>query len=250
MPDQGPDSGERRMARPRGRAMTFWFEPVRIGPVTAPNRFYQVPHCNGMGHVRPQSMAAMRGMKAEGGWGWSAPNNATSPRNPKSRANVEVQLWDAHDIPTLALMTDAVHAHGSLAGVELCHGGILNPNRLSRVAPISVMHNPVVVSDPVQARAMDKEDIRDLRRWHREAAINAKKAGFDIVYAYAGHDLSTLQHFMLPRYNQRTDEYGGSLENRVRLTREVIEEMKGGGSATPAPSLSASPSRSSWARTA
>ena len=45
------------------------FEPLQIGPVTAPNRFYQVPHCNGMGHLRPQSLAAMRGVKAEGGWG-------------------------------------------------------------------------------------------------------------------------------------------------------------------------------------
>ena len=44
------------------------FEPVKIGPVTARNRFYQVPHCNGMGHLRPQAEAAMRGMKAEGGW--------------------------------------------------------------------------------------------------------------------------------------------------------------------------------------
>jgi len=48
------------------------FETVRIGPVTAPNRFYQVPHCNGFGYRMPQGLAAMRGIKAEGGWGWSA----------------------------------------------------------------------------------------------------------------------------------------------------------------------------------
>ena len=45
------------------------FEPVRIGPKVAPNRFYQVPHCNGLGHLRPAALAAMRGIKAEGGWG-------------------------------------------------------------------------------------------------------------------------------------------------------------------------------------
>ncbi len=45
------------------------FEPVRIGPVVAPNRFYQVPHCNGMGYRMPRALAAMRGIKAEGGWG-------------------------------------------------------------------------------------------------------------------------------------------------------------------------------------
>ena len=48
------------------------FEPVKIGPVTTPNRFYQVPHCNGMGRVFPDSMIAMRGMKAAGGWGNAA----------------------------------------------------------------------------------------------------------------------------------------------------------------------------------
>ena len=45
------------------------FEPIRIGPVTAPNRFYQVPHCTGMGYLRPAGLAEMRGIKAEGGWG-------------------------------------------------------------------------------------------------------------------------------------------------------------------------------------
>ncbi|MGY9012998.1 MAG: hypothetical protein ACKVLN_12615 [Rhodobacterales bacterium] len=45
------------------------FEPVKIGPVTAPNSFYQVPHCNGIGHQFPSSVAEMRGIKAEGGWG-------------------------------------------------------------------------------------------------------------------------------------------------------------------------------------
>ncbi|MCP4982108.1 MAG: NAD(P)-binding protein, partial [Gammaproteobacteria bacterium] len=58
------------------------------------------------------------------------------------------------------------------------------------------------------------------------AARNAKMAGFDIVYAYAGHKMSLLHHFLLPQYNQRSDEYGGSIENRVRLIREVLEEMR------------------------
>ncbi|MFN4204734.1 MAG: NADH:flavin oxidoreductase, partial [Tabrizicola sp.] len=77
-----------------------------------------------------------------------------------------------------------------------------------------------------QARAMDREDIRNYRRWHRAAALRAKKAGFDIVYVYAGHDLSLPMHFLQKRRNQRIDEYGGSLENRVRLFRELIEDAK------------------------
>jgi len=72
---------------------------------------------------------------------------------------------------------------------------------------------------------MDKADIRALRRWHREAALRAKAAGFDIVYVYATHGY-LLSHFLSGRTNSRTDEYGGTLENRVRLVREIIEETK------------------------
>ena len=77
---------------------------------------------------------------------------------------------------------------------------------------------------PIQSSAMDKADIREFRRWHREAAQRAKRAGFDIVYVYACHDY-LLNQFLSPT-NQRNDEYGGALENRVRLLREVIEDTR------------------------
>src|SRR3546814_8681014 len=79
---------------------------------------------------------------------------------------------------------------------------------------------------PLQARAMDKTDIANLRRWHRNAALRAREAGFDIVYVYAGHDMTLLQHFLSRRHNDRSDEYGGSLENRVRLIREILIDTK------------------------
>ncbi len=78
--------------------------------------------------------------------------------------------------------------------------------------------------EPVQSRRMDKQDIRNVRRWHRQAALRARRAGFDIVYCYAGHGMTLAMQFLMRRYNDRTDEYGGSLENRVRFLREMIEE--------------------------
>ncbi len=99
-------------------------------------------------------------------------------------------------------------------------------NRASRDVPLSPSHFPVATHDPVQARAMDLSDIRNLRKWHRDAALRAKKAGFDIVYVYAGHQLSTISHFLSPYRNRRSDEYGGSLENRARLLREVLADTK------------------------
>jgi dimethylamine/trimethylamine dehydrogenase len=211
---------------PRDPRYDVLFEPVRIGPVTAKNRFYQVPHCNGMGHVLPRSHAAMRGMKAEGGWAVVCTEECEIHPTGDVAPYAEARLWDDDDIPALALMCEAVHKHGALAGCELVHNGPSCSNKYSREAPIGPSHQPVNGFAPAQARAMDKEDIRNYRRWHRDAAIRARRAGFDIVYCYAGHDLSLPMHFLQKRRNNRTDEYGGSLENRVRLFREIIEEAK------------------------
>ena len=202
------------------------FEPVEIGPVTLPNRFYQVPHCNSLGHGRPSAEAANRRIKAEGGWGAVCTQDVEIHPTSDLTPFVEGRLWDERDIPQHRLMTDAVHEHGALAGIELLHSGFHAANLSSRVAPVapsSIMASGV---RPVQARAMSKRDIADLRRWHIDAAKRAKLAGYDIVYVYAGHDLSILQHFLKPQYNQRLDEYGGSLENRVRLTKEVLTDVK------------------------
>ena len=202
------------------------FEPVKIGPVTAPNRFYQVPHCNGMGHRYPSSMAEMRGIKAEGGWGVVNTEECEISHTSELGGVIEARLWDDSDIPALAKMVEKVHAHGALAGIEPAHLGMEVSNNYSREIPMGPAARPVDVLDPVQSRAMDKADIKAFRKIHVDAAIRAKKAGFDIVYVYAGHDMTTLMHFLSPSRNDRTDEYGGSLENRVRLMREVLMDTK------------------------
>jgi dimethylamine/trimethylamine dehydrogenase len=203
------------------------FEPVQIGPVTAPNRFYQVPHCNGMGRVFPTSMAHMRGVKAEGGWGIVCTEQSDIHYTTDITPFTETRLWDDGDIPYLARMTEAVHAHGSLAGIELVHNSYSAPNLYSREVPIGPMHRAVKYNEhPVQARAMDLADIRAYRRWHRKAALRSRDAGFDIVVVYAGHDGTLPTYFLGRRHNQRTDEYGGSLENRLRLFRELIEDTR------------------------
>ena len=204
------------------------FEPVRIGPVTAKNRFYQVPHCNGMGYRDPTALATMRGVKAEGGWAVVCTEQVEIHHSSEITPFIELRLWDDRDIPALARMADAVHAHDALAGIELCYNGMNGPNLWSREVPMGPGHLPVATftCDPVQARAMTLRDIASLRRWHRAAAVRAVRAGFDIVYVYAGHALGGLHHFLSRRYNHRTDAYGGSLENRVRLLREVIEDTR------------------------
>lgn len=203
------------------------FEPIKIGPVVAPNRFYQVPHCNGMGRMFPDSMIDMRGMKAEGGWGIVTTEQCDFHPTGDVQPFTETSMWDDGDVPYLAAMVDAVHEHGSLAGIELVHNGQDSGCLYSREVPIGPEHRPVTWHNhPIQARAMSLSDIRDYRRWHRNAALRARKAGFDMVVVYAGHDGTVPSHFLSRQSNQRSDEYGGSLENRLRLFRELIEETR------------------------
>lgn len=202
------------------------FEPVKIGPVTARNRFYQVPHCNGMGRSFPSSMTEMRRVKAEGGWAVICTEEIEIHPSADHTPWAGGRLWDDRDIPVLAKMCEGIHEFGSLAGAELNHAGQMAANRYSREVPLAPSHLPVALPDPLQARAMDLEDIRALRKWHRDAALRAKKAGFDLVYVYAGHQLSTISHFLSPYRNRRSDAYGGSLENRARLLREILADTK------------------------
>ncbi len=202
------------------------FEPLEIGPVTTRNRFYQVPHCSGMGRTRPQTLAAMRGMKAEGGWGVVCTEYCSIHPSSDDAAYAFATLWDESDIKANALMTDAVHEHGSLAGVELWVGGNYIANYDSRMPPLGVQSRPATFDiHPVQSKRIDKQDIRNLRLWHRNAAKRAVEAGFDIVYVYANHGY-LLSEFLDPHCNNRCDEYGGSLENRIRIVRELIEETR------------------------
>ncbi|MEE2980238.1 MAG: FAD-dependent oxidoreductase [Pseudomonadota bacterium] len=201
------------------------FEPVKIGPLTAKNRFFQVPHCNGMGSVYPSSMAAMRAMKAEGGWAVICTEETDIHPTSDITPFIEGRLWDDRDIPTFARMNEAVHKHGALTGIELVHTAARDACLYSREVPMSVTARTAAAGNyPTQARAMDKADIRDYRRWCREAALRAREAGFDLIYVYCRAGTSMNGDFLSRVMNTRTDEYGGSLENRVRLTREVLED--------------------------
>jgi dimethylamine/trimethylamine dehydrogenase len=204
------------------------FEPIKLGPVTAKNRFYQVPHCTGMGWRRPKTLAAMRGVKAEGGWGVVNTEYCSIHPTSDNDAFPFAALWDNEDIKAHRLMTDAVHEHGALAGVELWVGGGMIVNLGTRIPALGLRNRPQTdyrELHPGQTRRIDKEDIRDIRKWHRDAAKRALEAEFDIVYVYATHGY-LLSEFLNPVTNTRSDEYGGSLKNRVRLIRELIEETK------------------------
>ncbi|MDE1922201.1 MAG: NADH:flavin oxidoreductase, partial [Gammaproteobacteria bacterium] len=200
------------------------FEPLRVGPVTAPNRFYQVPHCSGMGYALPQTLAAMRAVKAEGGWGVVCTEYCSIHPSSDDHPYPFASNWDDGDLANLAAIADAVHRHGALAGIELWHGGSYVANLGTRLPTLGVRSMPAH-SDPAQSQRMDRADIRRLKRWHRAAALRARAAGFDIVYVYPSHGY-LLSEFLSRALNDRGDEYGGTLENRARLFRELLEDTR------------------------
>src|SRR3989337_1022577 len=164
---------------PRAPRPDFLLEPLRIGPKPLRNRFYQVPHCTGFGTEKPWSQAAHRGMKAEGGWAAVcteyAPVSADSDESPY----VSAQLLDEGDLANLALMTDAAHEHGALAGIELTHTGGPAERRQSRwpgIAPSQLAsdYEPFIVP-----KAMELEDIRRVQGDWARAAREAASVGFD-----------------------------------------------------------------------
>src|SRR5689334_13577584 len=201
------------------------FEPVSIGPKTLPNRFYQVPHASGFGSARPRAQAAFRAIKAEGGWGGVcmeyAPVSADSDEVPAIAADI----WDDRDARALGLAAEAIHAHGSLAGLELYHGGASSPNggsRTNRLAPSQLTSG---VQRGGLAKEMDTADIARIQRNFVQAARRARDVGFDIVYVYGAHGYLMTQ-FLSAYTNRRTDGYGGSLADRGRFWLETLAAVR------------------------
>ena len=201
------------------------FTPVQLGPKTIRNRFYQVPHCIGAGTDRPGYQMAHRSLKAEGGWG--ALNTEYASIHPESddTMRISARIWDEGDVRNLRAMTDAVHAHDSLAGIELWYGGAHAPGMESRCTP----RGPIQYASEFEAltycKEMDLDDIKMVQQYYVDAALRARDAGFDIVYVYGSHSYLPLQ-FLSPYYNKRTDKYGGSVENRARFWVETLEKVR------------------------
>ncbi len=183
-----------------------------------------------MTNAAPHVRAAFRETKAEGGWAVVSTGACSVHPSSDDSPFPFATLWDQADLRSHALMTEAVHRHGSLAAVELWHGGAAAMNRTTRHPPLSpsgipwmATHVPFMSS--ARPRVMDAGDIRELIRWHADAAVLAEQAGFDILYVYAGMGYLPYQ-FLLSDYNHRTDDYGGSVRNRVRLVEQLLDAVR------------------------
>ncbi|MDD9818112.1 MAG: NAD(P)-binding protein [Gammaproteobacteria bacterium] len=201
------------------------FQPVKIGPKTLRNRFYQVPHCNGAGSDRPGFQAANRSVKAEGGW--AGINTEYCSIHPESDDchRLSARIWDQGDVRNLRAMTDHIHKYGALAGIEMWYGASHAPCMESRCTPRGPSQYASEFETQTYCHEMDQAEIDEVQQFYVEAGLRARDAGFDIVYVYGAHSYLPLQ-FLSPYYNKRRDGYGGSLENRARFWLETLEKVR------------------------
>ena len=201
------------------------FESVKLGPKTMRNRFYQSHHCTGVGEF-PETQAWLRKAKAEGGWALVGTEHVRiSPEQDGAGLERQARLWDEIDVRNWARMCDLVHAHDSLAAIELGTVGPWATGFESRIPSpavnaVSNLHH----GSPVYA--MDRDDIRAVQRDYVVAARRALSAGFDVVNVHGAEMGSLPVHFLMKEFNQRTDEYGGSFENRARFWLETLEMVR------------------------
>jgi dimethylamine/trimethylamine dehydrogenase len=203
------------------------FEPVKIGPLKTRNRFWQTSHCAGPGSERPGAQAHLRGMKAEGGWGVVFTEFCSIHPEADEYPYTSARIWDEGDVRNLGYMCDVAHAHGSLAGIQLWYSGGNAPALESREVGRSPSQwlSPLFATRSVYGYEMDELDIRSVINMYVEAGKRAEAAGFDILEVSAGDDTVPIQ-FLEPRFNRRTDRYGGSFENRSRFFIELLHALK------------------------
>lgn len=210
------------------------FTPVKIGSVTLKNRFALAP-MGPLGLADAEGGFNQRGIdyyteRAKGGTGLiitgvtfsdcevetqSMPNCPNSTYNP------------VHFIRTSKEMTERVHAYGSKIFLMMSagFGRVTIPTNLGEFPPVAPSAIPHRWLDKI-CRPLTKEEIHSIVKSFGNGAYHAKRGGFDGVEIHAVHEGYLLDQFAISMFNQRTDEYGGSLENRLRFAREVVEEIK------------------------
>lgn len=210
------------------------FTPIQVGSVTIKNRFSMAP-MGPLGLSDSEGGFNQRGIdyyteRAKGGTGLiitgvtfsdceveqqSMPNCPNSTYNP------------VHFIRTSKEMTERIHAYGAKIFLQMSggFGRVTIPTNLGEFPPVAPSEIPHRWLDKT-CRALTKEEIHSIVKSFGDGAYNAKRGGFDGVQIHAVHEGYLLDQFAISMFNLRTDEYGGSLENRLRFAKEVVEEIK------------------------
>ena len=199
------------------------FSPVRIGPVTLRNRVIRSAAFENMayGNKPSQDLMDYHVAVARGGVGMTTLAYASVSR---SGLSFDGQLWMREEIvPALREITDAVHAQGAKASIQLGHCGNMTHRATCGCMPVGASGGFNLYS-PTFARALREDEIEALVEDFGHAVELARQAGFDCVEIHAGHGY-LISQFLSPYTNRRRDRFGGSLENRMRFMQMVIRRV-------------------------
>ena len=207
------------------QAFPLLLSPFAIGKVALRNRFVFQPHFTALGDIDGNPTAdhaAYHEERARGGVGLIVfESQAVHPTGKMSRRFVD--CWDPKIIPHHRKVTEAVHAHGARIFGQLTHAG-----HTSLEHPPHILWAPTQMPEPsshFSTKAIDLADIRAVIDGHAASARNLMEAGFDGIEVKVAHD-GLLRSFCSPYFNHRTDQYGGSFENRMRLAHECFAAIR------------------------
>ena len=203
--------------------MSEIFTPYKLGPIELRNRTIRSAAFEGMGKNNgpTEELFNYHRAVAKAGIGMTTVAYAAVCR---SGISFDSQLWMREEIvPELKKLTDAVHAEGAKASIQLGHCGNMTHRRTCGQMPIGASSGFNLYS-PTFHRKMNQKDIDEVVKAYGDAVRLAMKAGFDAVEIHAGHGY-LISQFLSPYTNHRHDRYGGSLDNRMNFMRECIREV-------------------------
>ena len=199
------------------------FTPLQIGPVTLRNRVIRSAAFENMARGNSPSKALFdyHTAVARGGVGMTTIAYASVNR---SGLSFDGQLWMREEIvPALRKLTDAVHAEGAKASIQLGHCGNMTHRSTCGQLPVGASSGFNMYS-PTFVRGLRKSELYALVDDFGRAVELARRAGFDCVEIHAGHGY-LISQFLSPYTNRRRDEFGGSLENRMRLMQMIVQRV-------------------------
>lgn len=204
----------------------YMFTPIKIGPMTVPNRFVVAPMGNNFantdGTMSERSLAYYR-ERALGGFGLIT-FEATVVSPTAKGGTYKPCLYNDSTIESFKKVIDACHEAGAKISIQLQHAG---PDGSAKAAGY-----PIKSASPIPSaygkdtpEAMTAEEIYELVEFYGDAALRAKKAGADAVEIHCAHGY-LISSFLSPRLNKRVDEFGGCFENRMRIVKLIIENLR------------------------
>ena len=199
------------------------FTPVTLGPLTLRNRTIRSAAFESMcpGNRPSQMLLDYHRSVAAGGVGMTTVAYAAVTR---SGLSFDRQLWMRPEIvPDLRLLTDAVHAEGAAASIQLGHCGNMSHRNICGCTPVGACTGFNLYS-PTFVRGLRADELPGLARAYGDAVRLAREAGFDAVEVHAGHGY-LISQFLSPYTNRRKDAFGGSLDNRMRFMDMVMQEV-------------------------